>query len=212
MASMRELQKLVRNYCSKPISEREGSQEVATIRQLTGYALSGVATNRDLSDDKNQDVIHEGRQSKSTVLLPSSHRLLMEKLGPVMAEMERRKVEDKEKWEHVQYGQTQWHIRLSQRAGTCTPETSDPVHVILFRIQFLQQNPSLLSSLVYDSHKRNGECIATWCKTGQYKSAAGSAKMGEAGMHVGTFTLAGGIAAQLAASAVDQRFPFFKPR
>jgi hypothetical protein len=105
-------------------------------------------------------------------------------------------------WEHVHYNQQQWHICLSQRAGTCTPESPDPTPVVLFRIQFLRENPTLLSSLVYDSHKRNGECLVTWCQTGQYKSAQGSAKMGEAGLNIGPCTLAGGIAAQLAASAV----------
>mmetsp|Transcript_63025 Transcript_63025/g.153504 ORF Transcript_63025/g.153504 Transcript_63025/m.153504 type:complete len:758 (+) Transcript_63025:357-2630(+) len=113
MASLRELQTLVRNYCAKPNSERDGSQEVATIRQLTGYPLSGSTTNRDLNKDKNEDVIHEGRQSKSTVLLASSRRLVMEKLGPVMAEMERRKVEDKQKWEHL----TGCRVTKSQRSG-----------------------------------------------------------------------------------------------
>mmetsp|Transcript_63026 Transcript_63026/g.153507 ORF Transcript_63026/g.153507 Transcript_63026/m.153507 type:complete len:786 (+) Transcript_63026:249-2606(+) len=112
-ASMRELQTLVRNYCAKPNSERDGSQEVATIRQLTGYALSGSTANRDLNEDKNQGAIHQGRQSKSTVLLASSRRLVMEKLGPVMAEMERRKVEDKQKWEHV----TGCRVAKSQRSG-----------------------------------------------------------------------------------------------
>ena len=113
MASMRELQKLVRNYCAKPNSERESCQELAMIRQLTGYTLSGSTTKRDLNEDKNQGVIHQGRQSKSTVLLASSRRLVMEKLGPVMAEMERRKVEDKEKWEHA----TGCRVTKSQRSG-----------------------------------------------------------------------------------------------
>ena len=104
-------------------------------------------------------------------------------------------------WEHVQYSQTQWHKRLVLRAGSCSPVAPDSVPVILARIRFLQEH-SVLHNLPYDAHKRNGECLALWCQTGQYASHAGAAKLGQAGLDVGTFSLVGGIAAQLAASAV----------
>ena len=106
-------------------------------------------------------------------------------------------------WEQVQYSETEWHKRLSSRAGTCSPDNADPVPVVMSRIRFLQVHSGvMITSLQYDTHKRNGECIAIWCKTGVYKSLAGSAKMGEPGMHVGTFSVVGGIAAQLAVSVV----------
>ena len=63
-------------------------------------------------------------------------------------------------------------------------------------------NIGLLHGVPYDAHKHNGECLAVWCQTGEYISHAGAAKMGQAGLHVGTFSFVGGIAAQLAVSAV----------
>ena len=81
-------------------------------------------------------------------------------------------------WEQVQYSETEWHKRLSSRAGTCCPDNADPVAVVMSRIRFLQVHSDvMITSLQYDTHKRNGECIAIWCKTGVYKSLAGSAKM-----------------------------------
>ncbi|CAB9519032.1 expressed unknown protein [Seminavis robusta] len=111
--------------------------------------------------------------------------------------------EAKAQWEHVQYSQ-KWQTRLMLRAGTCSPAVADPVHVILCRLQFLlhENNNNILQNLPYHTHKSNGECLAVWCTTGVYQSAQGIAKMGEAGMHVGSFSLVGGIAAQLAVSAV----------
>jgi hypothetical protein len=104
-------------------------------------------------------------------------------------------------WEHVQYS-LPWQKRLLQRAGTCSDATPDPVPIILCRVKFLQENKQLLLELPYHSHKANGECLALWCTTGNYQSAAGAAKLGETGMHVGSFTVMGGIAAQLAVSVV----------
>lgn len=116
MASMRELQKLVRSYCAKSHYDREDSHEVDAIRRITGYDLSGInVCNNDASAGigSGQGVIGKMRQSQSTVLLASSRRLVMEKLGPVMADMERRKVEEKKKWEKG----TGCRVMKSQRSG-----------------------------------------------------------------------------------------------
>jgi hypothetical protein len=120
-------------------------------------------------------------------------------------------LEAQAQWDHVQYA-VPWQKRLLQRAGTCSDATPDPVPIILRRIKFLQDNKQLLLELPYHSHKANGECLALWCTTGNYQSAAGAAKLGETGMHVGSFSAVGGIAAQLAVSvAVSVVVPVMLP-
>lgn len=94
-----------------------------------------------------------------------------------------------EKWDHVQYGQ-EWKIRLVSRAGTCSPLQPDPLPVVLMRIHFLLQHPDLLSAITYHPRKSNGECVASWCKAGQYRSFQGTAKIGMPGLHAGTFGMA----------------------
>ena len=99
--------------------------------------------------------------------------------------------EAQDKWEHVRYGE-QWHKRLVSRAGTCSPLQPHPLPVTLMRIHFLQQphGAQLLEDIPYHHQTSNGECMACWCKTGQYRSFAGTAKLGKPGLHAATFGMA----------------------
>lgn len=111
LAGMRELQSLVRSYCAKPDSERTAAQEVETIRQITGYPLSTTnPTNQNayLNEDSRPN-----SQAGKAMLLMCNRRLVYEKLGPVMAQMERRKEEDKQKWEQG----TGCRVAKSNRSG-----------------------------------------------------------------------------------------------
>lgn len=160
---------------------------------ISGKSQNDLAT----KNDNDQDEPHSPQQAQQQQQSPSTpEKFCSMTLQTISVE------EAQSKWEHVAYNQD-WHQRLWSRAGTCSSAQPDPVPIVLCRLSFLKQNqPELLGTLSYHHHKRNGECLAVWCKMGEYTSFQGAAKMGEAGCHVGSFSLVGGIAAQVAASVV----------
>jgi hypothetical protein len=165
--------------------ELEDATKETSARNDDGNGSTECQTARDKESSK-------GKGSKDSSQTPRC-KMVLHKISTKEAQT---------RWKHVQYSQ-QWHERLLQRAGTCSDATPDAVPIILCRIKFLQEHEDLLlTDLPYHSHRSNGECLALWCTTGNYRSAAGTAKMGEAGMHVGSFSVVGGVAAQFAVSVM----------
>jgi hypothetical protein len=119
--------------------------------------------------------------------------------------------EARKTWHKIPYG-VKWFHRIFTRAGTANPVEQDDTLIVLSRVNFVWKYQStLLLNLATEStnEKDISECIVVWCKTGNFYSYHGLAKLGHHGADVGSnATLAGGICTQLAASAV---VPFLLP-
>ncbi|KAL3941101.1 MAG: hypothetical protein SGBAC_004483 [Bacillariaceae sp.] len=118
--------------------------------------------------------------------------------------------EARESWHQIPYG-VPWTKRVFTRAGTANPVNEDQVEEVLSRIAFLWCNSALLSNLCteYTNEKDISECVVLWCKTGNFYSYHGLAKMGQHGADMGSnATMAGSIVSQIVASAV---VPFAAP-
>ena len=112
--------------------------------------------------------------------------------------------EAREVWHKIPYG-VPWTKRVFTRAGTANPVDSDPVEEVLNRIAFIWKNSALLQNLStqHTNEKDISECVVVWCKTGNFYSYHGLAKMGHHGADMGSqATLAGSLVSQLVASAV----------
>eukprot|EP00934_Nitzschia_sp_Nitz4_P005035 Nitzschia sp. Nitz4//scaffold331_size19140//4239//5297//NITZ4_008732-RA/size19140-processed-gene-0.32-mRNA-1//1//CDS//3329548176//5025//frame0 len=109
---------------------------------------------------------------------------------------------DTDKWHKVDYESKFWK-RSWSRSGTCTAASSDPVGKVLARVHFIVQNPQVLPD--YHVVNANCECVAVWCKTGQWMTLQASSVLGS--------TLAGNIkssatlSASAAASTVSVQVP-----
>ncbi|VEU33518.1 unnamed protein product [Pseudo-nitzschia multistriata] len=98
--SMQKLRNLVRGYCSlSSEAERGVSNEGREIELLTGYGLP-----RKMETDQVGD--------KSKAML-SNRRLVIQKIAPVLTQMEKRKERDIKHWENV----TRCHVKKSERSG-----------------------------------------------------------------------------------------------
>ena len=76
-------------------------------------------------------------------------------------------VGDENKLHKVQY-EADWVQRFLWRSGTCTVVSSDPIDIVLARVQFLIGRPSLVPE--YSTVHSNCECVAVWCKTGSWST------------------------------------------
>jgi hypothetical protein len=78
---------------------------------------------------------------------------------------------DTDKWHkvHYQYG---WWKRQLRRSGTVTKAKSDPVGLVLARVSFIMQHPEQLPD--YHVLHANCECVAFWCKTGEWSTLQAS--------------------------------------
>eukprot|EP00980_Cylindrotheca_fusiformis_P024366 scaffold11809_cov128-Cylindrotheca_fusiformis.AAC.5 len=83
MQDLKELQRLVRGYCSLPLEKRDFSEQALKIKETTGYTLH----NNFNKDGTGSSLDHAGR------------RLIYQKISPVIEEMEQRKLEDTHMWE-----------------------------------------------------------------------------------------------------------------
>mmetsp|Transcript_22505 Transcript_22505/g.53111 ORF Transcript_22505/g.53111 Transcript_22505/m.53111 type:complete len:607 (-) Transcript_22505:903-2723(-) len=98
--NMQKLRNLVRGYCSLSSDEERGASDVGKeIQALTGYALP-------------RRVVTEGDGDKSQAML-SNRRLVIQKITPVLAQIEKRKERDIKQWEST----TGCHVTKSERSG-----------------------------------------------------------------------------------------------
>ena len=75
------------------------------------------------------------------------------------------------KWNKVLYKATWWE-KMKSPSGTCTSMDCDPPGVVQARVRFLQEN-SVLDDMPYHWLHANCECVAVWCKTGQWSTLQG---------------------------------------
>ena len=78
---------------------------------------------------------------------------------------------DTDKWHKVHY-QSGWWKRQLRRSGTVTKAKSDPVGLVLARVSFIMQHPEQLPD--YHVLHANCECVAFWCKTGEWSTLQAS--------------------------------------
>lgn len=78
---------------------------------------------------------------------------------------------DTDKWHKVHY-QSGWWKRQLCRSGTVTKAKSDPVGLVLARVNFIMQHPEQLPD--YHVVHANCECVAFWCKTGSWSTLQAS--------------------------------------
>lgn len=98
--SMQKLRNLVRGYCAlSSMGERGVSNEGKEIQALTGYALP-IRISTDNVSDKSQAML-------------SNRRLVIQKIAPVLAQMEKRKERDVKQWERT----TGCYVTKSERSG-----------------------------------------------------------------------------------------------
>lgn len=110
---------------------------------------------------------------------------------PVSLEQEgiMRTYTDTDKWHKVHY-QSGWWKRQLCRSGTVTKAKSDPVGLVLARVNFINQHPEQLPD--YHVLHANCECVAFWCKTGSWSTLQASSflELTAAGQVKSTATLA----------------------
>ena len=102
-----------------------------------------------------------GNQSSRAV----SRRLSLEQEGIV------RTYTDTDKWHKVRYQSGWWKCQV-YRSGTATKAKSDPVGLVLARVNFILQHPEQLPD--YHVVHANCECVAFWCKTGSWSTLQAS--------------------------------------
>eukprot|EP00980_Cylindrotheca_fusiformis_P029679 scaffold23693_cov157-Cylindrotheca_fusiformis.AAC.3 len=78
---------------------------------------------------------------------------------------------DTDKWHKVIY-EANWWKRSVFRAGTCTSAKPDSTGLVLARVNFIIQYPELLPD--YHVVYANCECVAFWCKTGEWSTLQAS--------------------------------------
>ena len=78
---------------------------------------------------------------------------------------------DTDKWHKVRYQSGFWKRQLN-RSGTVTGARSDPVGLVLARVNFIMQHPDKLPD--YHVLHANCECVAFWCKTGNWSTLQAS--------------------------------------
>jgi len=94
-----------------------------------------------------------------------SRRLSLEQEGIV------RTYTDTDKWHKVRYQSGWWKCQV-YRSGTATKAKSDPVGLVLARVNFILQHPEQLPD--YHVVHANCECVAFWCKTGSWSTLQAS--------------------------------------
>jgi hypothetical protein len=92
-------------------------------------------------------------------------------------------------WHKVHYEAAFWK-RQVYRAGTCTSVKSDAIGLVLARVNFIIHHPDVLPD--YHVVHANCECVAFWCKTGNWSTlqASNFLELTAAGQVKSTTTLA----------------------
>jgi hypothetical protein len=98
-------------------------------------------------------------------------------------------------WRKVVYSASWWKRNIG-RSGTCTATPSDPPGLVLSRVTFLLTHSEALPQ--YHFLKANCECVAVWCKTGNWATLQTSSllNVAAAGQAKSTTTLAAYAASQ----------------
>eukprot|EP00536_Pseudo-nitzschia_multiseries_P006936 jgi/Psemu1/286786/fgenesh1_pg.154_\ len=78
---------------------------------------------------------------------------------------------DTDKWHKVHYQSGFWK-RQFRRSGTATDAKPDAVGLVLARVNYILQHPSELPD--YHVVNANCECVAFWCKTGNWSTLQAS--------------------------------------
>lgn len=101
---------------------------------------------------------------------------------------------DISEWHKVNYEAPFWKRQI-KRSGTATKVKSDPVGLVLARVNFIIRHPDLLPN--YHVVHANCECVAFWCKTGRWSTLQASSflELTAAGQVKQCATLAGAAAA-----------------
>jgi hypothetical protein len=119
--------------------------------------------NTSSNNDKNNNNSKEPSVSTSTT--NPKRRLSLAQKGIVRA------YTDTNKWYRVHY-QAPWWKRQVYRSGTATKAKSDPLGMVLARVNFIIHHPHLLPD--YHVLHANCECVAFWCKTGRWSTLQAS--------------------------------------
>jgi len=108
---------------------------------------------------------------------------------------------DTDKWHKVRY-QMGWWTRQMRRSGTVTKAKSDPVGLVLARVNFIMQHTEMLPD--YHVLHANCECVAFWCKTGSWATLQASSflELTAAGQVKSTATIAATAASSTATVTV----------
>lgn len=101
LKSLKELRKLVHGYCDLSQEKRVSSKEAKIIRETTGYALLDAAPDA---------FVNYGTSSQAIL---ANRRLVLQKLSPVMMQMEKRKGRETRQWER----DTGCRVEKSNRSG-----------------------------------------------------------------------------------------------
>jgi hypothetical protein len=130
-------------------------------RKLTIADFSNVEQQQQQQQQKGS----KQQQQQQTIVDTSRRRGGLTQEGIV------RTYTDTDQWHKVRYQASFWK-RQVYRAGTCTSATSDAVGLVLARVQFIIQHPDTLPD--YHVLHANCECVAVWCKTGQWSTLQAS--------------------------------------
>mmetsp|Transcript_14358 Transcript_14358/g.36075 ORF Transcript_14358/g.36075 Transcript_14358/m.36075 type:complete len:391 (+) Transcript_14358:204-1376(+) len=144
-------------------------------------------------DDKDESEILEAEPSRTSQKRGSSLLFSSRELTSRQVTLEQeglvRTYTDTDKWHKVHY-QSGWWARTLNRSGTVTGSRSDPVGLVLARVNFIMQHPDKLPD--YHVFHANCECVAFWCKTGNWSTLQASSflELTAAGQAKSTATLA----------------------
>ena len=121
---------------------------------------------KDPSQNAETEISNTATQTRSSRLFSSRRVSLdLEQEGLV------RTYTDTDKWHKVHYQSGFWKRQLN-RSGTVTSAKSDPVGLVLARVNFIMQHPDKLPD--YHVLHANCECVAFWCKTGNWSTLQAS--------------------------------------
>jgi len=145
-------------------------------------------TKEDLSEESETEIMDNTNKRRTPLFSSrgfSSRRVSidLEQDGLVRA------YTDTDKWHKVDYETGFWQ-RQFRRSGTVTKAKSDPVGLVLARVNFIMQHPEQLPD--YHVINANCECVAFWCKTGEWATLQASSflELTAAGQAKQTATLA----------------------
>lgn len=97
--SMQKLRSLVRGYCAQPTQSDQASNEAKEILDMTGYPLP-------------KKTMGTSDSTKSAVML-ADRRAVIQKIAPVLTQLESRKKQDVKMWEN----KTQCRVTKSDKSG-----------------------------------------------------------------------------------------------
>ena len=138
--------------------------------ETTAVEVTEDGTIIDPSQNEETERIDNTTSQERSSLLFSSRKVVSEKLD-LEQEGLMRTYTDTDQWHKVHYESGFWQ-RQFNRSGTVTSAKSDPVGLVLARVNFITQHPDKLPE--YHVVHANCECVAFWCKTGQWATLQAS--------------------------------------